>query len=638
MSNNDLKISLLGDLCLKRGSEQVSLPKSRKARALFAYLAVADKPVSRAWLAHFLFSDSADPKGNLRWCLSRLRSSCAQLSNNIIGSSNSELWLDSPSESIDVHRLPKLFDKTSFDEPEYEILERVTQRGFLPDLELANSLEFEAWRATVQSQINSTAENILDKAVSSSFGTECAVRFAHLFVSFAPHSERAWFLLVMALEKTKQTAQAQKFLQIAHQQLQSHKVLHTGLLALAANDLKSSERAFNIDDTSRNYSTVTNKRPRIALETLTNNEPIAREFEDAVSAALVTNKAFDIVTQGATPEPLSDVDFVLSLTLNSIEDQHQIELKLRCNHAQICLWNWELELRNSDSKQALQSFRKWLGERFELDIPLAMYKQAQQKEADQLSASDYYFLALPRIHTPVGYSAPDTLTILQKSLQLDANFGPALCAMAWVRATHGYYNEVKQEREKSAKMARRAIELSHDDASIVAWAGISVAHLELNVDLGLSFAERALKLNQHSPLANLLAALMHHYNGNYQLSFNYLQQLNGSDIEPLTFLADTCYSINHYQLGQLDEAIQFGRRAVDRNPRYNLALRALTASLVRSGKVDEAQVFAKRMLALETSEYIDYYKKFALYKDELALERFCGDLAKAGIPQNDSTL
>jgi len=86
---------------------------------------------------------------------------------------------------------------------------------------------------------------VLDRAVSSGFGSESAVRFAHLFVNFAPHSERAWFLLVMALEKTQQTMQAQKFLKLAHQQLKSHKVLHTGLLALAANHLNKLDGQFD---------------------------------------------------------------------------------------------------------------------------------------------------------------------------------------------------------------------------------------------------------------------------------------------------------------------------------------------------------------------------------------------------------
>jgi len=332
-----------------------------------------------------------------------------------------------------------------------------------------------------------------------------------------------------------------------------------------------------------------------------------------------------------------DTDFCLSSSFSASDKQFQIDLTLTCDKSQVSLWNWELSLPATNPEEAIRHFRQWLGERFELDIPLAMFKRAKLKNADQLSAQDYYFLALPCIHTPVGYSAPEALAILQKSLLLDANFGPALCAMAWVRATHGYYNEVMEERVKSAKMARRAIELSHDDASIVSWAGISIAHLELNVDLGLSFADRALKLNPYSPLANLLASLMHHYNGEYQTSLDYLSKLSDSDIEPLTFLRDTFYSINYYQLVELEKAVQFGRRAVDRNPRYNLALRSLTASLVRAGKSDEAQLLAMRMAALETSEYIEYYRKFSLYKDQAALEKFCNDLANAGIPQHDPT-
>ena len=52
----------------------MALPASRKVRALFAYLALAPRPVARSQLCELLWDVPNDPRGELRWCLSKIRS------------------------------------------------------------------------------------------------------------------------------------------------------------------------------------------------------------------------------------------------------------------------------------------------------------------------------------------------------------------------------------------------------------------------------------------------------------------------------------------------------------------------------------------------------------------------------------
>ena len=69
-----LHIQLLGPLTIRRDGIAVTLPASRKVRALFAYLALAPHPVSRSQLCELFWDVPNDPRGELRWCLSKLRS------------------------------------------------------------------------------------------------------------------------------------------------------------------------------------------------------------------------------------------------------------------------------------------------------------------------------------------------------------------------------------------------------------------------------------------------------------------------------------------------------------------------------------------------------------------------------------
>ena len=68
------QVRLLGPLTIVRSGRVLALPASRKVRALFAYLALAPLAVTRTHLCELLWDVPNDPRGELRWCLSKVRS------------------------------------------------------------------------------------------------------------------------------------------------------------------------------------------------------------------------------------------------------------------------------------------------------------------------------------------------------------------------------------------------------------------------------------------------------------------------------------------------------------------------------------------------------------------------------------
>ena len=69
-----MQVRLLGAMTIYRNGEALTLPTSRKVRALFAYLALAPGPILRSPLCELLWDVPNDPRGELRWCLSKIRS------------------------------------------------------------------------------------------------------------------------------------------------------------------------------------------------------------------------------------------------------------------------------------------------------------------------------------------------------------------------------------------------------------------------------------------------------------------------------------------------------------------------------------------------------------------------------------
>src|SRR5215470_5658379 len=73
MSTPARDIRLLGPVGARRHGTPLALPRSRKVRGLLGFLALAPGPVPRSRLCDLLWEVPNDPRGELRWCLSKLR-------------------------------------------------------------------------------------------------------------------------------------------------------------------------------------------------------------------------------------------------------------------------------------------------------------------------------------------------------------------------------------------------------------------------------------------------------------------------------------------------------------------------------------------------------------------------------------
>lgn len=73
MGNGYLELRLLGELQLYRDGREIALPPSKKTRALLAYLVATGTAHRREQLCDLLWDGPGDPRGELRWSLSKLR-------------------------------------------------------------------------------------------------------------------------------------------------------------------------------------------------------------------------------------------------------------------------------------------------------------------------------------------------------------------------------------------------------------------------------------------------------------------------------------------------------------------------------------------------------------------------------------
>src|SRR5256885_10733931 len=72
-ADGSLGVRVLGEFTVLRDGQTLDLPPSRKTRALLAYLAVVDRSQQRERLCRMFWDLPDDPRGALRWSLSKLR-------------------------------------------------------------------------------------------------------------------------------------------------------------------------------------------------------------------------------------------------------------------------------------------------------------------------------------------------------------------------------------------------------------------------------------------------------------------------------------------------------------------------------------------------------------------------------------
>ena len=143
-----LRIELIGRLNVTRDGVDVELPHSKKTRALLAYLAMADRPQRRDRLCEMFWDVPDDPRGALRWSLSKLRRVLNDDRCQRLQADRETVAIDKSDLRIDVAEVDAVAISEIGTVP-VETLEKAAA-GFggrlMEDLSLPNCAPFEAWR------------------------------------------------------------------------------------------------------------------------------------------------------------------------------------------------------------------------------------------------------------------------------------------------------------------------------------------------------------------------------------------------------------------------------------------------------------------------------------------------------------
>src|SRR4029453_10622763 len=115
-----LEVRVLGEFAVLRAGRGVGLPPSRKTRALLAYLAVVGRPQHRDHLCGMFWDTPDDPRGALRWSLSKIRQIVHSEGSEALVTDRKRVALPTPSIAVPLGRIKAMPDPASLAVTELE--------------------------------------------------------------------------------------------------------------------------------------------------------------------------------------------------------------------------------------------------------------------------------------------------------------------------------------------------------------------------------------------------------------------------------------------------------------------------------------------------------------------------------------
>ena len=197
-----LEIKVLGVLEVVRDGVPATLPPSRKTRALLAYLALMRGRHRREQLCEMFWELPDDPRGSLRWSLSKIRPIVDEVSAARLLADRQSVELRIEATGIDFLAAQSAADRIGAGTDELAAAAKSFRGPLLSDLELPETGGFHTWLLGMREDARKLQARILRLLVERLAPTpEEALPHARELVGVDPFDEDAWALLITTLSE-----------------------------------------------------------------------------------------------------------------------------------------------------------------------------------------------------------------------------------------------------------------------------------------------------------------------------------------------------------------------------------------------------------------------------------------------------
>jgi DNA-binding SARP family transcriptional activator/TolB-like protein len=629
-----LTFRLLGPLELSRGGDVVKLPASRKVRALLGYLVLASRPVPRTQICELLWDIPNDPRGELRWCLSKIRGLLDQDGRKRVIADGTSIRLDLTDcvvDTLEVTRAPEHGIQKLGVERQRE-LAALFKGDLLEGLEIARSPMFDAW-ITAERRRFRGIQTVLLEHLSRELPGEAAAPYIDEWLRLSPFDRSAHELLLTSLAQQRRIAEGEAHLASASKLFESD-----GLDSAPLRDLWRRARdaagqqpapapapASRIELVSASLTEISRtgpdmgkgvRRASLAVMPFVDRSSeadkrggVADALAHDVIVRLAKLRSMFVIAQGTTfalrdrgigPEEagrMLNVDYVVSGAVRRNGRRMTVNADLIETRTARIVWAEQFDDTISDTLDVLDAIGDRIVASVAHEIEMVERNRAILKAPASLDAWEAHHRGLWHMYRFNKADNERARQFFTQAVELDPTFARAYAGLSFAHFQNAFLGWKKPEAEidRAYEMAGRSLMVDDRDPA-AHWAMGRALWLRGSQDQSLNELERAVDLSPNFATGHYTLAFVHSQSGDPQLGISFADHSRQlSPFDPLLFAMLGSRSICLTRLGEYGEAADWAIKAAARPNAHHhiMAIAAFTLGL--AGRAEEANVYKARI-------------------------------------------
>jgi DNA-binding SARP family transcriptional activator/tetratricopeptide (TPR) repeat protein len=624
-----LQVRMLGALTMSRGGAVLELPASRKLRALFAFLALSPHAVGRSRLCDLLWDVPNDPRGELRWCLSKLRNSLDEPGRRRVETSGDMVRLDLDGCFVDAIEIAAATDKglEDLDADRLRTLAGLFAGDFLEGLEIDRSPQFNSWLIAHRRRFRACHAALLEHLVKRlpADGEEMLLRLDK-WVELSPFDGRAHVELLGALAARNQIAECEEHIAATARHFDSED-LDFGPVRDAWRALRN--RTAGATRPVQAPSTVPGMQPSLLPVTSGDAEPsaprraslavmpfvehagdgarggLADGLTHDIIARLSKLRSLFIIARGSVfalaersigPEDAGrrlNVDYVTSGAVRHQQGRLVVTVELLEARTARVVWADAYDRRPDDAFAVLDEIGNRIVASIANEIETAETSRAILKPPNSLDAWEAYHRGLWHMYRFTRPENELARHFFAMAINLDPTFARAHAGLSFTHWQNGFQRWADRERESDLAFEAAGRSLMVDEQDPTAhWAMGRALWLRGRQDESLGELERAVDLSPNFALGHYALSFVQSQSGDPHAAIgasDHSREL--SPFDPLLFAMMGTRAMAHVRLGQFDDAAQWAVKAATRHNAHANILAIAAYCLALAGRAEEGRGF-----------------------------------------------
>jgi DNA-binding SARP family transcriptional activator len=605
------QISVLGPVTISRNGATIPLPRSRKVRALLAYLALAPAPVTRSRLCDLLWDIPNDPRGELRWCLSKLRSVLDDDARKRVIASENGIALDLSDclvDAIEIDRIAKAGVESLADD-RLAALGDLFGGDLLDGIQLDAGAELSGWITGRRHRYRAMHVAVLAAlATRAPTGSDESFRRLDAWLQGAPFDARAHEMMLDALVKCGRVRDAEEHVAATIRVFENEGLDWSPLRD--AWQMKRRAGASAISSPPPPIAPERSPRRRASVAVMPfvgrNENAFADGLTEDVITRLAKLRVLFVIARG-TVYALRDrgidaqeagrilgVEYVVSGSIREHGDRVRVVVDLAEAGSARIVWTDELAGATDETFSMLDAIVDRIVASIAEEIETAECNRAILKPPSSLDAWEAYHRGLWHMYKFNGADNRHAEGFFRDALRLDPTFSRAYAGLSFTHFQNAFLGlapDRTREVDLAFDAAGRSVEADVRDPA-AHWA--MGRALWLRGDERDSFAalRQSIELSPNFALGHYTLGFVQSQTGEPRAAIDATDHSRRlSPFDPLQFAMLASRAVAHIRLGEIDEAADWAVKATGRPNAHVHILAIAVQSLVLAKRRDDAGKF-----------------------------------------------